>query len=41
MEDAEEIYKRGVLCCNHVEIIYNLGTMNFLFITFDAEYLVT
>jgi len=27
--------------CNHVEHIYNLGTMNFLFITFDAELLVT
>lgn len=33
--------KRGVLCCNHVENIYNLGTKNFLFITFDAELLVT
>lgn len=35
-EDAEEICKRGVLCCNCVENIYNLGTMNFLFFTFDG-----
>jgi hypothetical protein len=40
-EDAEEICKRGVLCCKHIENIYNLGTMNFLFFTFDAELLVT
>jgi hypothetical protein len=40
-EGGEEICKRGVVYCNHVENICNLGTTNFLFITFDAELLVT